>query len=99
MSDIVSVIRARTAGTSTISRVRRRSSPSSAARNVVSASRSMTRTDSSGGSSAGRPRSRASMTGSCSSVRTMSSFDAKYRNTVLGETSAASAICSIVVAS
>lgn len=39
------------------------------------------------------------MTGSCSSVRTMSSFDAKYRNTVLGETSAASAICSIVVAS
>lgn len=99
VSDMVCDIRARIAGTSTISRVRRRSSSSSVVRSAASASVTTNRSDCSGGSPAGRLRSSASMRGSYSSVRTMSSLVAKYRKTVLGDTSAASAICSIVVAS
>ena len=46
----------------------------------------------------GRATTAAAMTGSYPSCRTMSSLVGKYRNSVAGETSAAAAICSQVVA-
>ena len=47
----------------------------------------------------GRAITAAAITGSYPSCRTMSSFVAKYLNSVAGDTSAADAICSHVVAS